>query len=79
MINFMLEIATLASLKTRIEDEKISPYVCFREAARKYGAGVVRVWMDQGLITGLQDSPGGKIRIDRLRLEAVAKASNRGL
>jgi hypothetical protein len=79
MINLMIDVAELASLRTRIEDGKQKPYVSFREAGRKYGSGVVRVWIDQGLVKVLQDSPGTKIRIDRMRLEAVAKACNRGL
>lgn len=78
-INMMIDIAELASLKTRIEDDKISPYISFQEAGRKYGIAIVKAWKDEGLIKFIQDKPKGKIRIDRLKIEAVSKSSNRGL
>ena len=77
MINFMIDIAELASMKTRIEDDKLKPYISFREAARLHGAAIVKRWHDEGLIEFLQDGPNSKIRIERIRIEAVAKASNR--
>lgn len=78
-INLMIGIAKLVRLDTKIEDGLIKPYISFREAGRKYGVAIVRKWHSDRLIEFLQDVPGGKIRIDRLRLEAVAKSSNRGL
>jgi hypothetical protein len=78
-INMMLEIAELAVLKRDIDKGDEKPYISFREASRRYGAGVVKGWRDQGSIIFLQDGPNKKIRIDRMQLEAVAKASNRGL
>lgn len=78
-INMMLEVAKLAVLQRDIDEGKVKAYISFRDAARRYGAGVVKRWHDEGLITYLQDGPNMKIRIDRMQLEAVAKASNRGL
>lgn len=77
-VNRVLDLLELASLKTRIEDDKISPYISFQEAGRKYGIAIIKAWKDEGLIKFIQDKPKGKIRIDRLRLEVVAKDSNRG-
>lgn len=77
MINLLIDVAEIASMKTRIEDKKLSPFISFREAARLHGAAIVKRWHNEGLIEFLQDGPNTKIRIDRLRLEAVAKMSNR--
>lgn len=74
----MLDIAELASLKTRIEDDKLSPDLSKKEAERKYGYVNVNRWIKEHLIDIRQDGPNKKYRIDRLQIEAVNKASNRG-
>jgi hypothetical protein len=79
MINLMIDIAKLSSMQTLIEMNLLKPDISLREAQRKYGPGVVKRWHEEGLIKYLQDGPNKKIRIDRLKLDAVAKASNRGL
>ena len=78
MIRLMIDIAELASLKTRIEDDKLSPDISLRAAQRKYGTGAVNRWIKEGLIKPRQDGPNQKCRIDRIQIEAVNKASNRG-
>jgi hypothetical protein len=77
-IRFIIEIAELASLKTRIEDDKLSPDISLRQAQRKYGAAIVNRWIREHLITLRQDGPNMKYRIDRIQIEVVSKASNRG-
>jgi hypothetical protein len=80
MINLMQTMAELGSLKTRIEDDKISPYMTITEAKEKYGAANVKFWRDKGLIQVLKDgNRNAKTRIDRFRIAVVAKQSNRGL
>ena len=79
MINLMIDIATLASLKTRIEDDKLSPFMSLSEAQRKYKTAIVNRWIKEGLITKIKDGNNtSKVRIDRVKIEAVSKASNRG-
>ena len=78
MINLMIDVAKLSSMQTLIEMNLVSSDISLREAQRKYGAGVVKRWHEEGLIKYLQDAPGCKIRIDRIQIEAVSKASNRG-
>lgn len=77
-INLMLDIAELASLKTRIEDDKLSPDLSKKEAERKYGVVNVNRWIKEHLIDIRQDGKNCKYRIDRLQIEAVNKVSNRG-
>jgi len=78
-INLMIEVATLASLKTRIEDDKLSPYLSLSEAQRKYKTAIVNRWIREGLVTKIKDGNStSRVRIDRVQIEAVSKVSNRG-
>lgn len=77
-INLMIDIAELASLKTRIEDDKLSPDMSVRAAQRKYGTSVANYWIQEHLVDLRQDGPNKRYRIDRVQIEAVNKASNRG-
>lgn len=78
IISFITNVAELASLKTRIEDDKLSPYISLREASLKYGANVVKRWRNEGRIEFIKDgNRTSKIRIDRFKIAVVAKASNR--
>jgi len=77
-INSVLALMRLAVKLEKVEGGKLSAYISFREAAKKYGPAVVKAWKDEGLIQFIQDGPNKKIRIDRIRLETVAKESNRG-
>lgn len=60
-----------------VETRQISPDISMREAGKLYGPAVVRRWIDEGLIKVRQDGPGCKIRISRIELEEVSRASNR--
>ena len=77
-INFIIDIAKLSSMQTLIEMNLIKSEISLREAQRKYGKGVVNRWHEEGLIKFIQDGPGRRIRIYRVQIEAVSKASNRG-
>jgi hypothetical protein len=77
-INFMIQIAELASMKTLIDTNQIKPYLSLREAQRKYGTAIVNRWLKEDLIQKRKDGNGSsKIRIDRIQIEAVSKACNR--
>jgi hypothetical protein len=76
-INLLIEVAELAATKALIKTGKLSQDVSYREAGRMYGPAVVKRWKEEGLIEFKQDGPNAKIRIDRLRLEAVSKECNR--
>jgi hypothetical protein len=78
-VNSVLQLMELASTRTRIEDNKLKPDMSFKEAAEKWGAAIVKGWADKGLIKIIQDGPKCRKRIDRARIEAVAKSNNRGL
>jgi hypothetical protein len=79
-INWMIDVAELASLKTRIEDDKLSPDLTLRAAQRKYGITNVNRWIKESLVHPRKDGDrNSKVRIDRVEIEAVNKASNRGL
>lgn len=55
----------------------LKPDMSEREAAMIVGWGVIRRWVDEGLINVRQDGPGCKKRIDRVQFEEVRRASNR--
>lgn len=77
-VNLMIDIAKLSSMQTLIEMNLIKSDISMREAYRKYGPAIVKRWHEEGLIKFLQDGPNKRIRIDRIQIEAISKASNRG-
>jgi hypothetical protein len=78
IVNMMIDVAKLSSMQIIIEMNLIKSDISLREANRKYGPAIVKRWHEEGLIKYLQDGPNMRIRIDRVQIEAVAKASNRG-
>lgn len=56
----------------------IKPYLSKQEAYKIYGRGLVDRWIKEKLVTPRKDGgASAKWRIDRIEIEAVAKASNR--
>lgn len=56
----------------------IKPYLSKQEAFTKYGRANVERWIKEELVTARKDGGhSAKWRIDRVEIEAVAKASNR--
>lgn len=54
------------------------PYMNKSAAIKKYGKANFEQWVSQGLVTPIKDgNDSAQYRIDRLEIEAVAKASNR--
>jgi hypothetical protein len=77
-LNALVDAADLGAQKALIEADVIKPFLSLREAHRKYGQAVVNRWIKEGLIRpGKDGENNAKIRIDRLAIDAVSKASNR--
>lgn len=56
----------------------LKPYISKSEAYRTYGESIVDRWIKEGLVTPRKDGQtSAKWRIERVEIEAVAKASNR--
>lgn len=76
--NALVDAAEVGSMKTLIELDILKPDMSFREACRKYGPAIVPRWIKEGLIRPRKDGNNtSKLRIDRLEIDAVSKASNR--
>jgi hypothetical protein len=75
--NALVDAAELGALKALAHVGALKPYISMREAFRRYGEAIVKRWIDEGIVTPHQDGPGAKKRIDRVGIEAIARASNR--
>lgn len=76
--NALVEAAEVGAMKALIDADILKPDMSLREAQRKYGIAIVNRWIKEKLITVRKDGPrNSKTRIDRVTIEAVAKASNR--
>ena len=76
--NALVDAAEVGAMKALIETNQLKPYLSKREANRKYGTAIVNRWIKERLIWPIQDgTSSAKMRIDRIQIETVAKASNR--
>jgi hypothetical protein len=76
--NLLMDAAELGAKKALINAGKLKPYLKKSEAYRLYGRSVIDRWIEERLITPRKDGDySATWRIDRIELEAVAKASNR--
>lgn len=76
--NLLSDAAEVATVKTLIEVGKLSPFLSKREAYRLYGAGLVKRWIEEGLIKVNKDGNNtAKCRLSRVELEELSKANNR--
>jgi hypothetical protein len=76
--NALIDAAELGAQKALIEADMLRPYLNLRQAQRKYGAAIVKRWHEEGLIRFIKDGNyTASIRIDRIQIEAIAKACNR--
>ncbi|MDR1349131.1 MAG: hypothetical protein LBJ63_12025 [Prevotellaceae bacterium] len=56
----------------------LKPYISLKEAYDAYGWGTVERWCSEGLVKKIKDGEGSSpVRINRVEIESVAKASNR--
>jgi hypothetical protein len=74
----MIDVAKLSSMQTLIEMNLVNSDISLREANRMYGSAIVGRWYQEGLINFFIEDNTSGIRIDRIEIEAVSKASNRG-
>lgn len=78
LANLLTEAAELGALKALAAAGTIKPYLNKSEAFRLYGRANVSRWILEGLLTPRKDgNDSAAWRLDRVELEAVAKASNR--
>lgn len=76
--NALIDAAEVGATKALCDVGILKPFMKLREAQRKYGEGIVNRWEKEGLIEFIKDGPrNSSIRIDRVKIETVAKASNR--
>lgn len=68
--NFIYDIATMISKATVAEAGIIKAYISQNKAGQKYGHGIIRKWLKDGLIHANSDG-----RLSVVELEATAKAS----
>lgn len=77
-INYALYVAELAVEKYATIHGDIKPFLSLKEAQTKYGTATLNRWIKEGLISKIKDgNASSKVRLDRVRLEAISKASNR--
>ncbi len=78
LMNLLRDTAELAVKQYRIEKGEESSFISQREAYRLFGTGVVKRWVQEGLIKRKKDgSATSTVRYDRMELELLARSSNR--
>lgn len=76
--SLMADQAELAATAMAIQLGAVKPYLSKSDAYRIYSRTNVDRWLKEGLITPIKDGPASaKYRLDRLKIQAVAKISNR--
>ncbi|SHE69530.1 hypothetical protein SAMN05444405_102310 [Bacteroides luti] len=76
--NLLSDAAEIASVKILVELGHLPATLSKREAYRKYGEGVVKRWISEGLIKVRKDGNStSKCRLNRMELETLSKANNR--
>ena len=76
--NLLHDTAQIAVTSTLVAKGDLSPTISKREAYRVYGEGVVKRWIEEGLLTVRKDGNNtSKCRISRLEIEALSIANNR--
>lgn len=77
--NMLIWASDLGSTQTLIKTGKLKPYLKQKEAFDMYGRATVERWIKEGLITPEKDglAKNSMVRLDRVRLEALSKTSNR--
>ena len=72
------DVADITLKQYRIEKGEEKPFISQREAYRLFGTGVVKRWVQEGLIKRKKDGGAtSTVRYDRMELELLAKSSNR--
>lgn len=78
LTNLLNDAADLAVTKALVDLGKLPSFISRREAYRRYGEGVVKRWIEEGLIEVHKDGENtATCRLSVVRLEALSKANNR--
>lgn len=76
--NALIDAAEIGARKALEAMGLAKPFLKQREAFRLYGESQVKRWIKEGLIKPIKDgSATASVRINRVQIEAIAKASNR--
>lgn len=77
-MNALIDTAELGAKKALQSAGLLKPYLSVSECNRIYGRAVVERWIREELIKPIKDgNASAKTRIDRIKIEAVAKSANR--
>lgn len=72
------DASELGGLRALVSTGVLKTYLSQSEAGRMYGRANIERWIKEGLIIPIKDGPASaKVRLDRVKLEAIAKAANR--
>lgn len=76
--NLLSEAAELGANAALSAVGVLKPYISKKEAYRMYGEKTVERWIREGILDFEKDGTStSKCRIDRLKIAAIAKTSNR--
>ncbi len=72
-LSAMLEAAAeVGAMKALKQAGHLKAFMSFNEAAKTYGKAQVNRWIASGEIKPLNNSSGGRIRLDRVRLATLS-------
>ena len=70
-------ISSVTCIKMLESLGKLKPYISRNEAEKLYGATLVKLWIQEGMIKVIQDGENtSKFRLERSKLDALAKTNN---
>ena len=76
--NLLADAAELGATRALIHVGQLRPFLSQSEAYKIYGRKLIERWIKEGLIKAEKDGARNSgVRLDRLRLEVLAKSSNR--
>lgn len=76
--NLLQAASEIAVEKALMQLGMLKPFLSKTEAYNQYGRGTVDRWIQEGLVKVNKDgNNSSKVRIDRIQLEILSKASNR--
>lgn len=76
--NLMIDCVEIGYKKALVEMGEIKSFLTKSEAYKRYGRTTVDRWISERLIIPHKDgSKSAMVRLDRMRLEILAKSSNR--
>jgi len=78
LVTLIESVANTAAVNALCKAGVLKPYLSKSEAYRLYGRGKVDFWLKSKMVDYVKDGENSSsLRLDRVRLEAVAQTSNR--